>query len=210
MNNKFHHTGVPYRSQWASPELNEGIIAGLIDPCDDPTWTLSGFSSEADYRFWARRLCGIACLESILDFLSIPHGTRFEMLCEALSIGAYIKHGDNSVTGLIYRPFCHWVRVRFHLDISVFEDMPLSYVANEISPFCMALVSVSPEIRNPKTPNSRKGGHLVLIHGSDLDHIRFHNPSGVPPYQMDVSLPIKEAERFYARRGMLVSIPARS
>lgn len=207
MNKAFRHTNVPYRSQWASPELNEGIIQGVIDPCDDPMWRLSGFPSAADYRFWARRICGIACLESILDFLSIPHGTRYEMLGEALSFGAYIKHDDNSVKGLIYRPFCNWVRERFHLGVTVYEHTPLHHVAKAISASCMAIASVSSEIRNPTAPNARKGGHLILIHGSDPDHILFHNPSGVSPYQADVRLPISEAERFFAQRGMLVSIP---
>ncbi|VVE54561.1 hypothetical protein PPN31114_04938 [Pandoraea pneumonica] len=210
MNNTYRHANVPYRSQWASPELNERIVNGSIDPCDDPMWTLSGFSSATEYRFWARRICGIACLESILDFLSIPHGTRYEMVREALSFGAYIRHDDNSVTGLIYRPFCDWVRARYQLDVDVYEHTPLSNVAKAISPSCMAFASVSSEIRNPTTPNARKGGHLILIHGTDPENILFHNPSGVPPYQANVSLRIKEAERFFARRGMFVSIPSGS
>jgi len=208
----YRHLGVPYRSQWGTPALNAAIVAGELDPCDDPAWRASGFMSQDAYRFWARRICGLACLESILDFLAIPHGTRCEMLGEALRAGVYVRKGEreDEVKGLIYRPFSTWVRGRFQVHLSIYENLPLARVASNITSNWMAIASVSPEIRRPETANPRRGGHLVLIHGADANRIWFHNPSGVPPYQADACLPIEQAERFHAARGMFVALPTRT
>lgn len=70
----------------------------------------------------------------------------------------------------------------------------------------MIMASVSPEIASPMKPNKHQGGHLVLIHGADENHIWFHNPSGMPPFQRDATLPIEHAERFHARRGIFINL----
>lgn len=205
MSHQFRHAHVPYRSQWGDPDLNLKIITRSIDPCDDPAWRTTGFADEDEYRFWSRRICGIACLESILDFLIIPHEDRKTMLLEAISYGAYVISGENSVNGLIYKPFCKWILARYRLKARIYENLSLTSVASELSPSCMVIASVSPEIASPLKPNKRQGGHLVLIHGADANQIWFHNPSGMPPFQCNANLQFEHAERFHARRGMFIS-----
>ena len=41
------HTGVPYYSQWGSPEWVQPIVEEDADPCDDPAWQRSGFTEQA-------------------------------------------------------------------------------------------------------------------------------------------------------------------
>ena len=73
------HAGVPYYSQWGSPEWVRHIVEQQGDPCDDPAWRRSGFDDPERYRFWAKRLCGLTCLESALDYWRIGHAPRAEM-----------------------------------------------------------------------------------------------------------------------------------
>jgi hypothetical protein len=65
------NTGVPYYSQWGSPDFVRAIVEDNADPCDDPAWQRGGFTDPERYRFWAKRLCGLTCLESALDFWKI-------------------------------------------------------------------------------------------------------------------------------------------
>ncbi len=207
MKRRYIHDNVPYRSQWGNPDFNKKIIDNRIDPCQDPTWVNAGFISEDEYRFWSRRICGIACLESILDFTEIPHKNRKSMLFDAIQRGAYVISENNIVNGLIYDPFCKWIYEEYKIKTKVYKNQNLHYVADNISQFTMAIASVSTEIRAPTMPNFRQGGHLILIYGADEKNIYFHNPSGTPPFQKNVCLSIDEAERFHARRGILLQAP---
>jgi hypothetical protein len=38
------HIGVPYYSQWGSPDWVRAIVEEAADPCDDPHWRQSGFA----------------------------------------------------------------------------------------------------------------------------------------------------------------------
>jgi len=67
------HAGVPYYTQWGSPEWVGPIVEQHRDPCDDPEWRRSGFMNPERYRFWAKRLRGLTCLESALDYWRIGH-----------------------------------------------------------------------------------------------------------------------------------------
>jgi hypothetical protein len=93
----------------------------------------------------------------------------------------------------------------FAIDVQVLPDVPLREIAASIDGNAMAIVSVSPEIRYPERSNRERGGHLILLHGRDRDGVWFHNPSGVAPHQADVYLPFETMERFYARRGMVLT-----
>ena len=42
------HAGVPYHTQWGSPEWVRHIVEQNGDPCDDPRWQKSGFSDPED------------------------------------------------------------------------------------------------------------------------------------------------------------------
>lgn len=205
------HRGVPYHSQWGSPDWVGRIVEGGADPCGDPDWRRSGFTDPDRYRFWAQRLCGLACLESALDYWGIGHGSRARMLDDALHHGVYRVRDDGGVDGLIYRPFAHWVDAAFGVRVDVMTDEGIEETAARLDGDTLAIVSVSPEIRHPARPNARQGGHLILLHGRGDGGVWFHNPSGVAPYQADAWLPCETVARFHARRGMtLTRAPERS
>ncbi|WP_118180256.1 C39 family peptidase [Paraburkholderia phosphatilytica] len=196
--------GVPYYTQWGSPEWVRAIAEEGADPCDDPGWRRSGFTDAARYRFWSQRLCGLTCLESALDFWGIGHPSQAAMLDDALRRGVYKLRDDGGVDGLIYRPFADWVGDAFGVTVDVLPDVALTAIAESLDRETFAIVSVSPEIRRPERPNTKRGGHLILLHGRDAEGVWFHNPSGVPPWQADARLPFDTMERFYAGRGMVL------
>jgi len=198
----FRHRNVPYHTQWRSPELVGDIVARQIDVCDDPRWRENGFDDPEHYRFWSWKLCGLACLESAFDHWGIVHQPRQVLLQQALEHGVYRLRDDGGVDGLIYRPFAEWVAQDYGLHVEVFGDHTLEHIAAHLDETTLVMASVSPEIRRPDAPNTRRGGHLVLLHGHDPHGVWFHNPSGVPPQQADVFLPYPVFERFYAQRGM--------
>jgi hypothetical protein len=200
------HTGVPYYTQWGSPDWVRHIVEQQGDPCDDPHWRRSGFTDPERYRFWAKRLCGLTCLESALDYWGVAHAPRAVLLDEALQHGVYRMREDGGVDGLIYRPFADWARGSFGLDVEVLPQASLEQIAARLDADTLAIVSVSSEIRYPERPNQRQGGHLILLHGRDRDGVWFHNPSGLSPHQADVYLPFATAARFYAGRGMTLSL----
>jgi hypothetical protein len=197
-----YHAGVPYHAQWGSPEWVEAIAEGGADPCADPAWPRSGFTDAQRYRFWAPRLCGLACLESALDYWGIAHAPRAALLDAALAHGVYRMRADGGVDGLIYRPFADWVATAFGLHVEVWPQITLAGLVARIDAATLAIASVSPEVRRPHRPNAQRGGHLILLHGRDPAGVRFHNPSGVPPYQADAALPLATLARFHAGRGM--------
>lgn len=199
------HHGVPYYSQWGSPEWVARIVEDDADPCDDPAWRASGFAQPGDYRFWAKRLCGLTCFESALDYWGIAHAPRAAMLDEALRHGCYRLREDGGVDGLIYRPFAEWAESAYGVRVEVMTDEGIEASAARLGPDTLAIVSVSPEIRYPERDNAQQGGHLILVHGRDDDGVWFHNPSGVAPYQADAWLPYATVTRFHARRGMALT-----
>ncbi|SDR27681.1 Peptidase_C39 like family protein [Paraburkholderia fungorum] len=196
------HTGVPYYTQWGSPEWVRHIVERQGDPCDDPHWRRSGFADPERYRFWAKRLCGLTCLESALDYWGVAHAPRAALLDEALQHGVYRMREDGGVDGLIYQPFADWSRGAFGIEVEVLPQVSLEEIAARLNADTLAIISVSAEIRYPERPNQRQGGHLILLHGRDRDGVWFHNPSGIAPHQADVYLPFAMAARFYAGRGM--------
>lgn len=193
---------VPYSSQWASPQWNQVILAG-VDPCDDPTWFTHGFPDRKTYRFWSQRMCGIACLESMLLYWKIDKPCRYRLLKDALSAGVYVLQ-NGQVHGLVYRPFAVWVSKRFGLNVQVRPHLELVEFGAGVENDGFVMASVSREIRNPRTPCSNPGGHLVLVFGVEGADIRFHNPSGIPPHQSDTVLQAAVFAQFFAGRGLII------
>ena len=59
-------SGVLYFSQWESAALAERFADGSLPLMDDPRWAASGARTPAEYQYWARKVCGLACLKMIL------------------------------------------------------------------------------------------------------------------------------------------------
>ena len=196
----------PYHSQWSDPAWVEAIAVGNVDPCADPTWLKHGFPSEPDYRYWTKRVCGLACLESILDHWCIPRPNRFVLLQEAIRNAVYVPKDDGSVLGLVYRPFATWIGDHFGLSVLPIVCAPLPEFLASIPAGGFGMASVSLEIRHPLHPrvSSSNGGHLVLVLGQENGNVVFHNPSGIPPYQAFATLTIDQFSGFFAGRGMVI------
>jgi len=202
------HTQVPYYTQWGSADWVARIVEDGADPCDDANWRQSGFTDPDRYRFWAKRLCGLACIESALDYWGIRRPSRAALLDDALYHRAYRLRSDGGVDVLIYRPFAEWIGAAFGVQIAVLTETSIEDIAARINANAVAMVSVSPEIRYPDRANLHRGGHLVLLHGRDPSGVWFHNPSGVGDQQTDVYLCYEEFDRFFAQRGMILTRPA--
>jgi hypothetical protein len=191
----------PYFSQWQDPMWTKAILAGE-DPCNDPLWRRSGFDDPEEYRYWAVRLCGIACLRSVLALKAQQVPTQLDLLGAALQRGVYRQKDDGTVLGMIYKPFCAWVEDDFDLTVTYFEHTALSNALKKCAQGQFLIMSVSPEIREPKLVDPPKGGHLVLVTSHDDQTVTFHNPSGIPPNHANTRLSLDDFDKFFSGRGI--------
>ncbi|WKX68579.1 hypothetical protein [Streptomyces sp. XD-27] len=215
-----HDRSLPYVSQWGSLDRNDEVViqraapSGVdvflrrTDPSQLHDWASDGYHSREEYLFWSRKICGLACLQSLLHGWTDVRLPMRELLAQALDWGCYVVEPEGKVHGLIYRPFMAWVSSQFGLTCQLVERTPLQASARAVHPGQVLIASVSPEIRDPRTHEPRRGGHLVLIHAVRGGIVRFHNPSGYSHNAESASLPIRVFERFYAGRGILVSAGA--
>lgn len=197
-------SGVPYYSQWESPELAGRIIAGTMRAAEDPRWAESGARTPQEYEYWSGRVCGLACLKMILAGRGQPVPPMMHLVRRALFFGAYVPDGDR-VTGLIYQPFADWVARDYGITAEVAADLSLARVAATASPAAPVIASVHHSIRWPDRTPPHRGGHLVLVTGADDDHVRLHNPSGLPATgQQDAHVKLPDFARFFAGRGVII------
>jgi hypothetical protein len=197
-------SGVPYYSQWESAGLVAEFVAGTVPAAQDPRWAESGAASPQEYEFWARRVCGLACLKMILAARSVPVPPMMRLVEHALHWGAYVRDGD-SVAGLIYQPFADWVGAGFGVVAKVLPELPAALIESA-SPQAPVIASVHSWIRWPDRVPPARGGHLVLVTGMAGGLIRLHNPSGLPGVsQQDALISPAAFGRFFAGRGLLIA-----
>lgn len=178
------------------------------DPTEHYDWAAEGYRSLEEYLFWSRKVCGLACLQSLLRGWTDVHLTMGELLALALEWGCYVLQPSGTVQGLIYRPFMAWVTSQFGFDCHLIERTPIQVSAREVRPGRVMIASVSPEIRDPQTQEPQRGGHLVLIDMADEEIVRFHNPSGYSHNSDSVTLPMHVFQRFHADRGIVIGSPS--
>ncbi|OZE82831.1 hypothetical protein CH305_07505 [Rhodococcus sp. 15-649-2-2] len=128
-----------------------------------------------------------------------------ELLDQALERGCYLLEPSGKVHGLLYRPFIEWVEEQFGFACQLVERTPIRQSVRHVRPGQVMIASVSPEIRDPATMASHRGGHLVLIYAVEEKVVRFHNPSGYSYSSDSVSLPIGKFEQFHAQRGIVIT-----
>ena len=191
----------PYFAQWESPQLVGEFLDGR-DPASDPRWAESGAADAAEYARWAEHLCGMACLRMAMaargEALSI-HDLRREVQ----PLGGYVEEPDGFIRGLIYAGAVRWLNARgIAARIVLDEPMP------SLAPGEFYIASVHATIRTPEAEPPRRGGHLVLVFGTDEQgRRRFHNPSGIgAAQQRDVRLSPEAFSRFHADRGILIPL----
>ncbi|WP_280257777.1 hypothetical protein [Nocardia wallacei] len=207
--------GLPYFSQWGSRQRNDHVVVRRTDPSTVEAvlrdidsrydWRSDGYSSRAEYLFWSRKLCGLACLQSLLHGWTDTRLSMGALLTLALDRGCYTVEPSGKVHGLFYRPFMAWIDAQFGFRCELVERTTIEVSARRIGPGRVMIASVSPEIREPATKNPLRGGHLVLIHAVHDGVVRFHDPSGYTSNSESASLPIPVFERFHADRGIVIS-----
>ncbi|RKT87378.1 hypothetical protein SAMN05421805_113161 [Saccharopolyspora antimicrobica] len=203
-------------SQWGCLERNDEVVVRRTDlsglevflPRTDPPrlhdWASDGYRSSEEYLFWSRKVCGLACLQSLLHGWTDVRLTMGELLALALDRDCYVVEPSGKVRGLIYRPFMAWISSQFGFHCELVERTPVHVSHREIRPGQVLIASVSPEIRDPDTRAPQRGGHLVLVYAVEDGVVRFHNPSGYSHNSDSASLPVDVFERFHADRGILI------
>jgi hypothetical protein len=193
---------VPYFAQWESRELVGPIIQGEIAARDDPRWASSGADNRDEYEFWSWRVCGMACLKTLLlAWRDSAHGT-VTLGKEVLDAGGY-RMRSNGLDGLIYVPFCTYLDKRWSIAAAVYTRTPVSEIIQMLRAGDWFMASVSPAIRRPEATPPSRGGHLVLVHDTSEGDLIFHNPSGdTPDSQQSVRIPPADFAKFYAGRGI--------
>jgi hypothetical protein len=197
-------SGVPYYSQWESPELVPRFVDGSLTPAADPRWAASGAQTPAEYGFWSPRVCGLACLRMILGTRAVPVPPTMSLLERALVWRAYVPDGER-VIGLIYQPFADWVGAEFGVSAQVRADLTVDQIVACAAPATPVMASVHHWIRWPDRTPPTTGGHLVLVTGAADGLLRLHNPSGLPgTNQRDAVVSATDFARFFAGRGLVI------
>jgi hypothetical protein len=198
-------SGVPYFSQWESPEFVPQFIDGSMRPADDPRWTVSGARTPQEYEYWSGKVCGLACLKMIMGWRGLPVPATMRLVEQALAWKAYVPEGDR-VAGLIYRPFAEWVGEDYGIAVEVAPVLPVRLLARLASPSTPVIASVHKWVRWPERIPPERGGHLVLVTGAAGGLLRLHNPSGMPgASQRDALVGVTDFARFFAGRGLIIS-----
>jgi hypothetical protein len=205
-------TEIPYRSQYASPELVAEFVAGRLPLADDPRWQESGALDREEYVRWARCGCGMACLQMILEGRGEPVPPLAELGRRAIAYGAYEAAPARGFGPLIYAGFTDFVAAEFDLRARVAAPLTLGELLAVVRGDEVVLASVSVEIRALPDQPHRRGGHLVLVIDVSPDGRRvcFHDPAGERPQSSRrVWLERELFGRYYADRGVAVELPRR-
>jgi len=196
---------VPYHSQWESRELVPDILAGTVQAGDDPLWEQSGAVNEDEYEYWSWRLCGVACLRMALDFWWGVAPPAVRLAEECLAAGAYVRHPDGKLEGLIHAPFAAYAHERWGLLAEARSPLTAEEIAGHLAEGRLVMLSVHPSVRTLDPAPPHQGGHLVLAVGVTEDALLIHNPSGFPDGSQDFAqVPWASLDRYFAGRGIVL------
>jgi hypothetical protein len=194
-----------YYGQWESAERIGDILSGALRAEDDPLWPRSGAAGAADYARWADHLCGVACLRMALAARGITPPRAFDLARELTHRGGYLVQPDGAIRGLVYAPAAAWLREAHGIAAEVRVNVAAEDIRAMVTRGGLFIASVHPAIRWPDREPPSRGGHLVLVFGTDGDALRLHNPSGdTVASQRDARVPLVRFARFFAGRGILL------
>lgn len=195
----------PYFGQWESTSRIGDILSGALRAQDDPLWPRSGAAGAADYARWADHLCGVACLRMALAARGIAPPRAFDLARELTHRGGYVLQPDGGIRGLVYAPAAAWLREAHGIAADVRVDVATEDIPAMVAGGGLFIASVHPAIRWADRDPPARGGHLVLVFGTEGGALRLHNPSGdTAGSQRDARVPPDRFARFFAERGILL------
>lgn len=205
---------IPYYSQWESPELAGKILTGELSPRADPLWRRSGAVSPREYEYWSKKICGMACLKSILKYVRGLDVPSITLAKKCATYGGYQTSGISIHKGLRYKPFTVFIGREYGLTSRFSTNLSVRNIVTEIAKENFVIASVSSSIRDHRSTPRRKGGHLVLITGYNLqkgkESLTYHDPSGFYlRSQRNVSISLSDFNKFFARRGIIIENPSK-
>lgn len=195
---------IPYRSQFASPDLVDAIVNRGRPVSDDPRWRESGASTPEEYVLRASTGCGMACLQMVLAAhgRAVPGLTELWRRCE--TYGGYRPDGRG---GLIYAGLVAFADAELGIRARVAAPLPLGELIATVAGDEVVIASVHKYIRRADPPVAR-GGHLVLVTDAVDGRVCFHNPSGdTPATRRNVWMDAERFGGFYAERGIAIELP---
>lgn len=107
---------------------------------------------------------------------------------------------------MFYKPFVNFIKKEFGLIGKADPALTIHDIKGALSKGGYVIASVTPEIRYADKQPSKKGEHLILIHGYDnrKKTLLFHNPSGFLGAQDNVHLAESTFKQYFDNKGILV------
>lgn len=197
---------VPYYSQWASKELANTFIAQPQEAINDPLWEASGAISKEEYAFWANSVCGMACVNMIVEYFTHEKNQTIKLAKDSVEYGAYILK-DGEIEGLFYKGCVEYLAKQQGVNASWSTSMTVESIVDALTAGDLVIASVANTIRDLNPIVKQKGGHLIVIVGFDTDkqELLIHNPSGYyPGAQAFVAVSYDRFNLCFANRGIIV------
>lgn len=173
-----------------------------------------GFTSLEDAKYWAERICGLACLKMILSYKFPEQNFKLKNLLDiGLKIGAYDEKVGWKHQGL--------VDLAANFDVNGFRQSiraKVEKIAKYIQDRRLVIVSVTEGMEGGKEYKQKdgsiylmpKGGHLVVIFGADVSQgeiksFLLHHPSSDKDYEhRDWVVPKDEFLNSFSKKGNIL------
>jgi hypothetical protein len=176
---------IPYYAQIASPELAQAIFSGSMPAADDPRWAESGAETLEEYAYWSDRACGVACVKMVVEAFGGEVRPLVEWARSGSALGGYLNEirpdGSRAERGWLHSALAKLITDEgFYAEACSAE---LADIPGLLDEKYVLIASVSYQI-GTHLPVTRRGGHLVVVSGADLDDggrlsaLILHNPSG--------------------------------
>lgn len=205
---------VPYRAQFATPELIHAYIHDNFDGTQDPNWRVFGADDPAEYAFWAPRICPLACLQmAIAAFETSQEPTLWQLVKQGLDLRGYTVRdelGNWVDEGWAY-PALVKLAAQYGLVARGFGYASLLRVCDEILHGALVMASVSPELGERDPQPGRYGGHFALVTGFEWRNgapisFTLHNPSGrYAELQANAVIPTDRLRALFGHRLIALS-----